>query len=94
MSSQSLPSHHITTQWLSPVPNALVRDLVVECVGPDWRVGDGGGDAGVVDEAELAHHQELAVPTSAQEGNSKTSDVLHVNTTEPFIGCTMNNKGK
>ena len=77
-----------------PPAYALVRDLVVEGVRPDRRVGDRRGDAGVVDEAELAHHQELAVPTSAQERNPQTSDVLHVNTTKPVVGCTMNNKNK
>ena len=65
-----------------------MRDLVVKCIRPDRRVGDGGGDAGVVDEAKLAHHQELPVPTSAQEGNPQTSDVLHVNTAKP-VGCSM-----
>ena len=68
-----------------------MRDLIVEGVRPDRWVGDRRGDAGVVDEAKLAHHQELPVPTCAQERNPQTSDVLHVNTAEP-VGCTLDEK--
>ncbi len=62
--------------------NALVGYLVVECVGPEGRVRDGGGDGAVVHEPELSHHQELPVPAHAQERDSNPTDILHINTAE------------
>ena len=44
-----------------PVADALVRDLVVERVRPQRRVGERRRDGRVVDEAELLHHEELPV---------------------------------
>jgi hypothetical protein len=60
--------------------------LVVECVWPEGRVRDGGGDGAVVHEPELPHHQELPVPAHAQERDSNPTDVLHVHTAEPKRG--------
>ena len=64
------------------VADALVWDLVVEGVWPHGGVREGSGDGGVVDEAELLHHEELPVPTGAQEGYSNSADVLHVQSAE------------
>ena len=81
-----------------PVANALMWYLVVERVGPQWRVGDRRSYAGIVDKPELAHHQELPgldargspwgeppVPASAEEGHPQTPDVLHVHSSEPAV---------
>ncbi len=72
--------------------------LVVECVWPEGRVRDGGGDGAVVHEPELPHHQELPVPAHAQERDSNPTDILHVHTAEPeevkeYLLLAMHEKG-
>merc|ERR550539_10341 len=67
----------------SPLTKALVRDLIVQGVGPERRVAHGGSDGAVVDKAELSHHEELSVPAHTEEGDSHAPDVLHVDPTEP-----------
>lgn len=60
---------------------ALVRDAVVHGEGPQ-RVGVGLADlagrhhGGVVEEAELLHHDHLRVPAHAQEGHAHAAQVV------------------
>ena len=68
---------------------ALVGYLEVQGVGPEGRVGDGGGDGAVVHEPELSHHEELPVPAHAEEGDSNPADILHVHAAKPVVRITL-----
>lgn len=59
------------------VARALVRHLKVERVGPEGWVGVRCDHGGVVLEAKLLHHEELAVPADAEEGHANAANLLH-----------------
>lgn len=65
-----------------PCADATVRHLVVERVGPQGRIAERSGHAGVVHEAKFFHHEKLAVPTDSQKWNADSADILHVNSSE------------
>lgn len=56
---------------------ARVRHLVVERVRPERRIRERRHHRRVVDEAELLHHQKLAIPTDAKERHSHAAQLLH-----------------
>ena len=84
-----LIENHLPDAWETaaratlPGADARVRHLIIERVRPDGRVAQRCCHARVVDEAELLHHQELAVPADAQERHADAANVLHVNVGEP-----------
>merc|ERR550534_588836 len=45
--------------------NAAMGHLVIERIGPQWRVAGRCRHGRVVNETELLHHEELAVPSNA-----------------------------
>lgn len=52
--------------------------LVIESVGPQWWVAGRCRHGRVVNETEFFHHEELAVPSDAQERHTQTTYVLHM----------------
>ena len=77
-----------TTRATLSSADAAVWYPVVQRVGPQRWVAKRSGHAGIVDEAEFLHHQELTVPADAQERDTNAADVFHGN-----VGKTVDDVG-
>jgi len=77
-----------TTRATLSSADTTVRYPVVQRVGPQRWVAERSGHAGIIDETELLHHQELTVPADAQERDTNAANVFHGN-----VGKTVDDIG-
>ena len=73
---------------LDALPDTLVRDAVVERVGPEGDLRVGRRDGGVVHEPELLHHHKLAVPADSQERHTHAWNSQSLLSSLPYIYAT------
>ena len=69
--------------WALPSSDTFVRDLEVQRVRPDRRIGKRRRNRTVVNESEFLHHQELTVPAGLEEGDSQAANLLDLDAAEP-----------
>ena len=87
--------HHLPDARVAPsgtvlvVSRALVRHFKVQGVGPERRIRMGRHHGGVVLEAKLLHHKELAVPADPQERHADAADLLHAHVPKPVDDVSL-----
>ena len=71
--------------------NAFVWDLIIQSIWPNWRVRDWSWQRSIINETKFIHHQELTIPSHFEKRYTKTTDILHLDSTKSVDDVSLTN---